>query len=60
MAEVLTFAAPSAESARYAATWSDGRVAAVVGSASAAVALAGSWIPSLWGDEAASIMSAQR
>ncbi|MGW4930223.1 glycosyltransferase family 39 protein [Agromyces sp. NPDC004153] len=60
MAEVLTFAAPSAESARSAATWSDGRVAAVVGSASAAVALAGSWIPSLWGDEAASIMSAQR
>ncbi|RZS68232.1 mannosyltransferase [Agromyces ramosus] len=42
------------------AQWSDGRVAVVIGVASALVAIAGSWIPSLWGDEAASIMSARR
>ncbi len=42
------------------ARWSDGRVAVVIGAASTIVALAGSWIPSLWGDEAASIMSARR
>ncbi|WP_448003457.1 glycosyltransferase family 39 protein [Agromyces bauzanensis] len=39
---------------------SDGRAALVVGAASTVVAIAGSWIPSLWGDEAASIMSARR
>jgi mannosyltransferase len=35
-------------------------VVALVSSASALVSLTGSWIPSLWGDEAASIMSATR
>lgn len=40
--------------------WSDGRVAGAVGAASSLLVLAGSWIPSLWGDEAASIMSARR
>ena len=42
------------------ARWSDGRVAVVIGAASTIVAVTGSWIPSLWGDEAASIMSARR
>jgi uncharacterized membrane protein len=42
------------------ARWSDGRVAVVIGAASTLVAVTGSWIPSLWGDEAASIMSARR
>ena len=40
--------------------WTDRRVAIVIGAASALLAIAGSWIPSLWGDEAASIMSARR
>jgi mannosyltransferase len=40
--------------------WSDGRVAVVIGAASTVIAITGSWIPSLWGDEAASIMSARR
>lgn len=35
-------------------------LAAVFGVLATALAAAGSWIPSLWGDEAASIMSAQR
>lgn len=38
----------------------DAAVAALVGAASASVAVAGSWVPSLWGDEVASIMSARR
>ncbi|MBT2518310.1 glycosyltransferase family 39 protein [Streptomyces sp. ISL-90] len=42
------------------ARWSDRRVAVVIGAASAIVAISGTWIPSLWGDEAASIMSARR
>jgi len=37
-----------------------GRVVALVVSAAVIVSLAGSWIPSLWGDEAASVMSATR
>lgn len=40
--------------------WSDRRVAVVIGAASALVAITGTWIPSFWGDEAASIMSARR
>ena len=35
-------------------------IPAVVALASIVVSLSGSWIPSLWGDEAASLMSAQR
>jgi mannosyltransferase len=35
-------------------------VAAVAGGVSAVVSVTGSWIPSLWGDEAASLLSAQR
>jgi mannosyltransferase len=38
----------------------DAAIAALVGAASASVAVAGSWVPSLWGDEVASIMSAHR
>lgn len=38
----------------------DGAVATLVGAASALIAVSGSWIPSLWGDEAATIMSARR
>ncbi|MBN9180093.1 MAG: hypothetical protein J0J00_06015, partial [Microbacterium sp.] len=34
--------------------------AAVVGAAAAVISAAGSWIPSLWGDEAASLLSARR
>lgn len=37
-----------------------GRAAAIVGVFAALVSLAGSWIPSLWGDEAASVLSATR
>ncbi|HEY5222363.1 MAG TPA: glycosyltransferase family 39 protein [Microbacteriaceae bacterium] len=37
-----------------------GPLALVFGALGFAVAAAGSWIPSLWGDEAASIMSAER
>jgi mannosyltransferase len=37
-----------------------GRVAAFVGLGAAIVSLLGSWIPSLWGDEAASVLSATR
>ncbi|MEO8908050.1 MAG: glycosyltransferase family 39 protein [Microbacteriaceae bacterium] len=37
-----------------------GALAVVLGFLGFAVAAAGSWIPSLWGDEAASIMSAER
>ncbi|GAA5202087.1 hypothetical protein [Microbacterium jejuense] len=37
-----------------------GRAAAIVGAIAALVSLAGSWIPSLWGDEAASVLSATR
>ena len=36
------------------------RTAAALGSLGALVSLAGSWIPSLWGDEAASLLSAER
>jgi mannosyltransferase len=36
------------------------RTASVLGLIAFAISVAGSWIPSLWGDEAASIMSAQR
>ncbi|MEZ3160102.1 glycosyltransferase family 39 protein [Microbacterium sp. BWT-B31] len=36
------------------------RVAALVGLIATAISAAGSWIPSLWGDEAASVLSAQR
>lgn len=35
-------------------------VAIVIGILAAAVSFAGSWIPSFWGDEAASVMSAER
>ncbi|WP_307042824.1 glycosyltransferase family 39 protein [Agromyces ramosus] len=42
------------------ARWSDARVAVVIGAASGVIATTGSWIPSFWGDEAASIMSARR
>ncbi|MDQ0574386.1 mannosyltransferase [Agromyces albus] len=42
------------------ARWSDRRVAVVIGAASALVAITGTWIPSFWGDETASIMSARR
>ena len=42
------------------ARWSDGRVAVAVGAAASLLVITGSWIPSLWGDEAASIMSARR
>jgi mannosyltransferase len=45
---------------RSTARWPDGRVAAVIGAAATVFVVAGSWIPSLWGDEAASIMSARR
>lgn len=38
----------------------DESVAGVVGAASATISTIGSWVPSLWGDEAASIMSARR
>ncbi len=37
-----------------------GRAAAGVGAFAAMVSLVGSWIPSLWGDEAASVLSATR
>jgi len=37
-----------------------GRAAAVVGVFAALVSMTGSWIPSLWGDEAASVLSATR
>jgi mannosyltransferase len=41
--------------------WRTPRAAAITfGSAAAMLALIGSWIPSLWGDEAASVMSAER
>jgi mannosyltransferase len=36
------------------------RLAVVLGLIAAAISAAGSWIPSFWGDEAASVMSAQR
>jgi mannosyltransferase len=36
------------------------RLAVVLGVAGALISLIGSWIPSLWGDEAASVMSARR
>ncbi|MFD4422007.1 glycosyltransferase family 39 protein [Agromyces sp. NPDC058484] len=52
--------AEAARATRRGAGWSDARVALVVGCAAAIVGVAGSWIPSLWGDEAASIMSARR
>ncbi|WP_234698317.1 glycosyltransferase family 39 protein [Lacisediminihabitans changchengi] len=35
-------------------------LAVLVGLCAAAVSVSGSWIPSLWGDEAASVLSAQR
>lgn len=38
----------------------DAAIAVVIGAAAAVLAISGSWIPSLWGDEAASIMSARR
>ena len=41
-------------------TLDDASMAGIVGAASAFISIAGSWIPSLWGDEAASIMSARR
>ncbi|MFD4960158.1 hypothetical protein [Microbacterium sp. NPDC058389] len=37
-----------------------GRAAGIVGVVAALVSMAGSWIPSLWGDEAASVLSATR
>jgi mannosyltransferase len=37
-----------------------GSIATIVGLFAAAIAFAGSWIPSYWGDEAASVMSAER
>lgn len=37
-----------------------GRAAVIFGVVATALSVAGSWIPSLWGDEAASIMSAER
>ena len=39
---------------------SDATTAVLIGAASSLLVIAGSWIPSLWGDEAASIMSARR
>ncbi|AUG28067.1 MULTISPECIES: glycosyltransferase family 39 protein [Microbacterium] len=36
------------------------RLSAIVGLIAIAVSIAGSWVPSLWGDEAASVMSATR
>lgn len=36
------------------------RLAALLGALAATVSLLGSWIPSFWGDEAASVMSAER
>jgi mannosyltransferase len=38
----------------------DTRLTVAVGAGSSLVAILGSWVPSLWGDEAASIMSARR
>ncbi|WP_172979687.1 glycosyltransferase family 39 protein [Agromyces agglutinans] len=40
--------------------WSDRRIAFLVGIAATALGLAGIWIPSYWGDEAATLMSARR
>src|ERR1700709_768814 len=37
-----------------------GVVAVVLGAAGLVLSAAGSWIPSLWGDEAASVLSAER
>ena len=36
------------------------RIAVILGILGTAISVTGSWIPSLWGDEAASVMSAQR
>ncbi|MCU1507184.1 MAG: hypothetical protein JWP05_2153 [Microbacteriaceae bacterium] len=55
---VVLEAAPLA--ARRAVAIGTGGVAAIAGVAGAVVAGAGSWIPSYWGDEAASVMSATR
>lgn len=40
--------------------WCDGHVAVIIGAATTLGVVAGSWIPSIWGDEAASLMSARR
>ncbi|WP_173921873.1 glycosyltransferase family 39 protein [Agromyces sp. Marseille-P2726] len=50
----------AARATQRAAGWSDARVALVIACAAATVGIAGSWIPSLWGEEAASLMSARR
>ena len=39
---------------------SPGRIALILGVASTVIGFLGSWIPSYWGDEAASVMSAER
>src|SRR4051812_33763086 len=51
---------PVVRSPRSRIRWTTGRLALLLGVASAAVSWVGSWNPSLWGDEAASVMSAQR
>ncbi|MBN9150410.1 MAG: glycosyltransferase family 39 protein [Micrococcales bacterium] len=40
--------------------WSTSRIAVGLGGVAFLVSFAGSWIPSLWGDEAASVLSAER
>lgn len=41
-------------------SWGKGRIATAVGIIAFLISFAGSWIPSVWGDEAASIVSAER
>jgi mannosyltransferase len=63
----VPFTAPRSDGARRAERGSSRsaarppvRLAVVLGLIAAAVSASGSWIPSFWGDEAASVMSAQR
>lgn len=53
-------ARPLAEAVRSGARRRLGAVALAAGVIAMAISMAGSWIPSLWGDEAASLLSAQR
>jgi mannosyltransferase len=57
---VVLEATPGPLAARRALAIGTGGVAAIVGATGAVVAGIGSWIPSYWGDEAASVMSATR
>ena len=57
---VVLEAAPGFRAARSTAVSGTARVAAILGAAGALVGVIGSWIPSYWGDEAASVMSANR